>query len=59
MAARCEGWLVEVHNHLRDDLIPFWLSHGVDDQFGEFLTYFDRDGRPTDESTKLSLVKLA
>ena len=44
---RCEGWLIEIQDHLRDELLPFWLGRGVDSEHGGFLTYFDRDGRPT------------
>jgi mannobiose 2-epimerase len=49
---RCEGWLLEVQNHLRDELLPYWRTHGVDSEYGGFLTYYDRDGRPTGETLK-------
>ena len=49
---KCEGWLEEVQNHLRDELIPFWLTHGVDHKHGGFLTYFDVAGNPTGETMK-------
>ncbi len=52
LAADCEGWLIEVQNHLRDELLPFWASHGGDDEFGGFLTYFDGGGRATGEEVK-------
>lgn len=29
---------------LLDDVIPFWLRHGLDHQYGGFLTSLDRDG---------------
>lgn len=47
-----EQWLIEVQNHLRDELLPYWLSHGLDTEYGGFLTYFDRDGHPTGETMK-------
>jgi len=49
---RCKGFLQEVQNHLSKELIPFWLSHGVDKEYGGFLTYFDKDGNPTGETLK-------
>ena len=52
LAQRCDRWLAEVQNHLRDELLPFWLARGVDTQFGGFLTYFDRSGKPTGETLK-------
>ncbi len=52
LAERCEGWLVEIQDHLRDELLPFWLGRGVDSEHGGFLTYFDRDGRATGETVK-------
>lgn len=49
---KCEQWLAEVQDHLRDELLPFWMSRGVDDTFGGFLTYFDKNGNPTGETDK-------
>ena len=49
---RCEEWLIEVQNHLRDELLPYWRSHGVDHDHGGFLTYYDKDGKPTGETVK-------
>jgi N-acylglucosamine 2-epimerase len=33
---------------LLDDVIPFWLRHGVDRQYGGYLTALDRDGSVID-----------
>ena len=49
---RCESWLNEVQDHLRDELLPFWLNHGEDKEFGGYLTYFDKNGNPTGETQK-------
>ncbi len=49
---RLEACLVEVQDHLRDELLPFWLSRGVDSEHGGFLTYFDGDGQATGETVK-------
>jgi mannose 2-epimerase len=49
---RCENLLNEVQDHLRDELLPFWLTHGVDKEYGGFLTYFDKNGKATGETMK-------
>jgi mannose 2-epimerase len=54
---RCSGWLGEVRHHLRDELLPFWATHGEDREFGGYLTYFDRDGKPTGETVKTLLCQ--
>jgi mannose 2-epimerase len=51
-AERLERWLGEVQDHLRDELLPFWFTHGQDTKHGGFLTYLDKDGRPTGETDK-------
>ncbi len=45
-------YLKEVRYHLHEELLPYWKVRGIDDQFGGFLTFFDRDGKPTGETTK-------
>ncbi len=57
IADRCEPLLTEVQDHLRDELLPFWLSHGEDKEYGGFLTYLDKDGKPTGETTKTQLCQ--
>ncbi|HQM47941.1 MAG TPA: AGE family epimerase/isomerase [Candidatus Hydrogenedentes bacterium] len=52
MKERCKSLLKEVQHHLREELIPFWMTHGVDEEYGGFLTYFDRNGNPTGETVK-------
>jgi mannobiose 2-epimerase len=42
----------EIQNHLFNELAPFWLTHGVDEEYGGFLTYFDRNGKPTGQTDK-------
>jgi len=29
---------------LLDDVVPFWIKHAVDEEYGGFLTFLDRDG---------------
>lgn len=52
MRERLVGLMQEVQNHLLNELVPFWLSHGVDEEYGGYLTYFDSRGRPTGETLK-------
>ncbi len=52
MRQRIQAALGEVQQHLLNELIPFWLTHGVDEEHGGFLTYLDERGRPTGETTK-------
>jgi len=49
---RCDQFLTEVQDHLRDELLPFWLSHGPDKEYGGYLTYFDKNGKATGETLK-------
>jgi mannose/cellobiose epimerase-like protein (N-acyl-D-glucosamine 2-epimerase family) len=42
----------KVQRHLLEELVPFWLTHGVDKHFGGFLTYFNARGKPTQETRK-------
>lgn len=49
---RLETWLIEVQDHLRDELLPFWFTHGVDDKYGGYLTYLDSKGKTTGETVK-------
>ena len=44
--------LGEIRQHLRAELLPFWATRGVDAECGGFLTYYDRNGRATGETTK-------
>lgn len=55
---KCDTWLEEMENHLRDELLPFWFSHGVDTEYGGFLTYFDAEGNPTGETVKTLVCQL-
>ncbi len=57
MRERCLPLLEEVRNHLNNELLPFWLTHGLDEEFGGFLTYFDKDGKPTGETVKTFLCQ--
>ena len=43
---RIDKCLQEMRNHLFNELLPFWTTHGVDEQYGGFLTYLDKNGNP-------------
>jgi mannose/cellobiose epimerase-like protein (N-acyl-D-glucosamine 2-epimerase family) len=44
--------------YLRDTLLPFWLNNAPDPEYGGFLSYFDRHGLPTGETTKPFLMQV-
>ncbi len=52
MRERLENALKEIQQHLHHELLPFWLNHGVDTEYGGFLTYLDKNGEPTGEGLK-------
>jgi N-acylglucosamine 2-epimerase len=42
--ARIEQLSAQYRHALLDDIIPFWLEHGLDREYGGFLHWLDRDG---------------
>jgi N-acylglucosamine 2-epimerase len=42
--ARIEELTAQYRHALLDDIIPFWLKHGLDHEYGGFLHWLDRDG---------------
>jgi mannobiose 2-epimerase len=52
MQDRYKKTIRQVQDHLLNELIPFWLTHGTDAEYGGYLTYFDSKGRPTGETDK-------
>ncbi len=42
----------ELESHLVNKLLPFWLDRCRDDEYGGFITHFDRDGNDTGEDEK-------
>ncbi|NQT53462.1 AGE family epimerase/isomerase [bacterium] len=49
--------LERIDSYLKTKLLPFWIENSVDEEYGGFLTYFDRDGKPTGETTKTLLCQ--
>ncbi len=44
--------------YLEHTLLRFWIENSPDPNFGGFLSYFDRNGRPTGETTKTFLMQI-
>ena len=42
----------ELEDHLVHKLLPFWFDRCKDDQYGGFITHFDKDGKDTGEDEK-------
>ena len=42
--ARIAELALQYRHALLDDIIPFWLEHGLDREDGGFLHWLDRDG---------------
>jgi len=49
--------LERIETYLNTKLLPFWIENSPDREYGGFLTYFDRDGQPTGETTKTLLCQ--
>ena len=50
--------LDRTETYLTQTLLPFWLERSPDPDFGGFLSYFDRHGRPTGETIKTFLMQI-
>jgi len=44
--------LSEISAHLINGIVPFWLTRGVDSRYGGFLTCFDENGNPSEDTDK-------
>ncbi len=55
---RIQSILDRSEKYLTSTLLPFWIERSVDRQAGGFLTYFDRDGKPTGETVKTFLMQI-
>jgi len=49
--------LERLETYLTTKLLPFWIENSVDTEYGGFLTYFDRNGEPTGQTTKTLLCQ--
>lgn len=50
--------LAHIESYLAESLLPFWIERSPDREVGGFLTYFDRQGQPTGETTKTFLMQI-
>lgn len=50
--------LRRTETYLTEKLLPFWIERSPDPAYGGFLTYFDRHGQPTGETTKTFLMQI-
>jgi mannobiose 2-epimerase len=46
----------DMHHHLMDELIPFWLGRSIDQDHGGFLTAFDKNGTLVESQTDKFIV---
>ncbi len=44
--------LDEIRKHLEEGILPFWMSRGIDKEFGGYLTCFDGKGEPAGDTDK-------
>jgi mannose 2-epimerase len=51
-------YLRRTESYLTGALLPFWIERSPDFEAGGFLTYFDRDGRPTGKTVKTFLMQI-
>ncbi len=42
----------EAGDHLKNELLPFWMDRVLDKKNGGFITHFDKDGKDTGEDEK-------
>ncbi|NWG12685.1 MAG: AGE family epimerase/isomerase [Acidobacteria bacterium] len=50
--------LERTRSYLVDSLLPFWMEKSPDPEYGGFLSYFDRNGKATGETTKPFLMQI-
>jgi mannobiose 2-epimerase len=52
-------FLQEAEQHLMQELLPFWLDRSKDDEYGGFITHFDKDGHDagTDEKSLIAQTR--
>jgi len=57
-ASEIAKYVESTENYLVNELLPFWIERSPDPEYGGFLTYFDRNGRATGETTKTFLMQI-
>jgi mannobiose 2-epimerase len=56
--AEIDDLIRRTEDYLTQTLLPFWIERSPDPKCGGFLSYFDRHGRPTGETTKTFLMQI-
>ncbi|HDL19179.1 MAG TPA: N-acylglucosamine 2-epimerase [Bacteroidetes bacterium] len=44
--------------YLQQKLLPFWLNNSIDEKYGGYLSYFDKNGKPTGKTDKTLICQL-
>lgn len=52
MRKKIEKAYLEIGSHLKQELLPFWETHGVDEVYGGYLTTFDGAGKVKEDEDK-------
>jgi cellobiose epimerase len=52
LSIKMNSALKEIKYHLEKGIIPFWTENAVDNLWGGFLTNFDGNGKPTEDTDK-------
>ncbi|MDF9799554.1 mannose/cellobiose epimerase-like protein (N-acyl-D-glucosamine 2-epimerase family) [Catalinimonas alkaloidigena] len=54
-----QDFLQEAEQHLKQELLPFWLDRSKDEEHGGFITHFDKDGKDaeTDEKSLIAQTR--
>lgn len=53
-----QGILAATRSYFENVLLPFWMDNAPDPACGGFLSYFDRNGKPTGETDKPFLMQI-
>jgi mannobiose 2-epimerase len=56
--AEVKEMLDHARTYLTETLLPFWIERSPDPEYGGFLPFFDRNGRPTGETEKTFLSQI-
>ena len=48
---------LQMQEHLETGILRFWLENGIDREHGGYLTSFDAEGKPTDDTDKMLVTQ--
>lgn len=55
---KIQGMIDLLDPYLQTKLLPFWYDNSIDRDYGGYLSYFDRDGKPTGKTHKTLICQL-